>query len=299
MKHILFCLVCSIILLSCSNKKSEATTQAPIEDNRHNTPKVEDKPQEEQGEGIEPPPPSNLKRVPPKHQQPGTPSRPEQENKIIKTAEISLQVQEYHQFNNSIHQRVGRYNAYIASEQQKHQYGIIENSITIKVPIGRFDELIQSFTEKDGKILEKTISSEDVTAEVVDVASRLESKKQARAKYLALLQQAKNVDEMLNVQSEIDDLQEEIEATAARLNYLNQQAAYSTINLRYFQEEANYSYQPAFLSRLGNSLEAGAESIVQFFLFLAASWPWIIIIAVIIFFLIKKNRFRKVKSTSK
>ena len=78
---------------------------------------------------------------------------------------------------------------------------------------------------------EKKITSEDVTTEVIDTRSRLEAKKQVRLRYLDLLKQAKNMEEILSVQSEINGIQEQIESAAGRMEYLQHSSSFSTIHL--------------------------------------------------------------------
>ncbi|MGO8055700.1 DUF4349 domain-containing protein, partial [Rhizobium leguminosarum] len=97
-----------------------------------------------------------------------------------------------------------------------------------KVPVDRFDEAINLLAETDEKILERKIGSEDVTGDVVDTRSRMEAKKQVRERYLDLLKQAKNINEILQVQTEINNIQVDIESAAGRVNYLSHAAALST-----------------------------------------------------------------------
>lgn len=49
----------------------------------------------------------------------------------------------------------------------------------------------------------------------------MQAKMAVRDKYLQLLKQAKNIDETLQVQNEINGIQEDIEAANGRINYCN------------------------------------------------------------------------------
>ena len=153
------------------------------------------------------------------------------DKKIIKTASIQLQLEDYKKFNTNIHSSLKNFGAYIADEKQIENDFRIENSVTIKVPVDQFDNLINSFTADGIKVTEKNISSEDVTGEFVDTKARMQSKMAVRDKYLGLLKQAKNMNEILQVQNEINDIQEDIEAADGRINYLQHSSAYSTVNL--------------------------------------------------------------------
>jgi PBP1b-binding outer membrane lipoprotein LpoB len=70
-----------------------------------------------------------------KNKEPNKPKVPENidwDKKIIKTADVALQVKDYTVFNNTIHSKVKSYGAYIASEEQTQNDGGVQNSISIK-----------------------------------------------------------------------------------------------------------------------------------------------------------------------
>ena len=128
---------------------------------------------------------------------------PDWDKKIIKTAHVTLELKDYNTYNNMLHGKLKSFGAYIAQEQQSETDEQISSDITIKVPVDKFDDLMNSLSGDDVKLLEKNVSTEDVTGEVVDTKSRIEAKQQARLRYLELLKQAKNMNEILQVQNEI------------------------------------------------------------------------------------------------
>jgi hypothetical protein len=214
------------------------------------------------------------------------------DKKIIKNAEVSLELKEYAKYNQSIHAALKSYGAYIANEEQLSDNAKQMNSLMIKVPVAQFQNLMNSFSGDGIKVLQKKISSDDVTGEVIDTRSRLEAKKQTRQRYLDLLKQAKNMKEILEVQTELNSIQEEIESAAGRVSYLNHESAYSTIHLSYFQliagtkspEETN-----SYFFRLKESFRTGVTVIGGFFIFFVSIWP-VILIGTIAFFVWKKKK---------
>lgn len=221
--------------------------------------------------------------------------------KIIKTADLSIEVIDYNAFNASVHHILGSYGAYIGSEQQVETDEQITNTVSIKVPVDRFEALLNQLTsDRKNKLLQKQISSMDVSAEYVDTRSRIETKKQVRAKYYDLLKQARKMDEVLQVQSEIDGITEDIEAASGRLQYLGHQAAYSTINLRYFQVYAGGASdrsQPGFFTSLVESLKKGGGMVLDLVLLIAHLWP-LLIAAVVLWLFLKKRRLYNSKTGS-
>lgn len=201
------------------------------------------------------------------------------DKKIVKTANVTLELEAYNIFNQAIHNSTKRYGAYIAGEQQTEQYGKLENNVTIKVPVDQFDVMMNALPTEGVKVIEKRINTEDVTGEVVDTKSRTEAKKQVRDRYLDLLKQAKNMKEILEVQNEINSIQVDIEAGTGRVGYLVHQAAYSTINLKYYQYVvgANPPNQaPSFVTKVKEAFKDGASIVLGFIVILVTFWPFLL-----------------------
>ena len=90
------------------------------------------------------------------------------DKKIIKNASINLEVKNYQSFNDLLHGNIKRFGGYVAQEEQNQTDYKIENSITIKVPVDQFDDLVTALITGEQKLIEKKITSEDVTTQVVD-----------------------------------------------------------------------------------------------------------------------------------
>jgi hypothetical protein len=201
------------------------------------------------------------------------------DKKIIKTATVNLEVSDYQKFYLSVRDKVKSMGGYIAQEEQSQSDYKIENTMSIKVPVDQFDNAMVSLTGNVTKINERKISSQDVTTEVIDIRSRMEAKKQMRQRYMGLLAQAKNMEEILNVQSEINQVQEEIESATSRVEYLTHSSSYSVINLTYYQvlkagaTEPDPAKEPSFGEKLTTGLATGWSIVSNFFIVLITIWP--------------------------
>ena len=102
---------------------------------------------------------------------------------------------------------------------------------------------------------------------------------------------------MQNVQSEINGIQEEIEAAAGRIQYLGHSTTFSTINLTYYQilnSSAKDTDNPSFGTKLSSAFRTGWNWIGDLFVGLVSVWPLflLIFIAIVIY---KRTRFQKPK----
>lgn len=201
---------------------------------------------------------------------------PDWNKKIIKTAFLKLEVKDFKAYSDIVHRAAKQYGGYVANEEQNQSDEKKESTISIKVPVEQFETLLNQLPSDSDKIIEKKITTEDVTGEVVDTKSRLQAKEQMRLKYLEFLKQAKNMEDVLKVQSEINDIQEEMESASGRINYLSHQSAYSTINLTFFQPLPGYNpsnASPGFFTRTSNAFKTGFNSMAEIFIEIISIWP--------------------------
>jgi hypothetical protein len=206
---------------------------------------------------------------------------PDWDKKIIKTSDINLEVKDYNVYYSSLRENIRNSGGYLAQEEQTESDYKIENKLTIKVPVDQFDNAVSRFTANVEKLNEKRITSQDVTAEYVDTKSRIEAKKQVRLRYMDLLKQAKNMEEILSVQSEINEIQEEIESASGRIEYLGHSSAYSTINLTYYQvlnPSAKSNDAPNFGTKVSGAFKTGWGWITDLFVGLVSIWPLLLLV---------------------
>jgi len=215
------------------------------------------------------------------------------DKKIIKTANLNLEVKDYNVYNTSLREKLKQFGGYIAQEEQSQSEYKIENILTIKIPVDQFDDAVNSISSNVKELNEKKITSEDVTTEVIDTRSRLEAKKQVRLRYLDLLKQAKNMEEILSVQSEINGIQEQIESAAGRMEYLQHSSSFSTIHLTFYQVlngAAIDNDKPTFSTRITNAFRFGWNWIGELSIGIVSIWPLLLAVFGIIIFYKRSNR---------
>ncbi|GGA83573.1 hypothetical protein GCM10011511_03350 [Puia dinghuensis] len=225
-------------------------------------------------------------------------ANPDWDKKIVKTADLNLEVKDFGLFTHRLHEAVRLSGGYIAQEEQTQSVTEISNSVTIKVPVANFDDLLMKLPSDSEKLVDKKISSQDVTMEVVDTKSRLETKKEVRERYLELLRQAHTMKDILAVQNEINDIQGEMDQASGRIAWLGHSAAYSTINLKFYQVLAPGFPQetsPSFFRQLTDSFSEGWKDLSSLLLGLMRLWPLWIGVGFGAYWLRKTMRAAKVK----
>ncbi|RZK96608.1 MAG: DUF4349 domain-containing protein, partial [Hymenobacter sp.] len=129
---------------------------------------------------------------------------------------------------------VSRNGGFLSAATETHADGEWRQEMTIRVPPAQFQSLLSGLVGL-GSIEEKKLSTDDVTAEHADVAARLQTKRAVAQQYTALLAKAQKIKDILAIEEKLGEVREEIEATESRLKTLNNQVAYSTIELTLYQ----------------------------------------------------------------
>lgn len=203
------------------------------------------------------------------------------DKKIIKTAFLKLEVKDFKSYSSLVRKVAKQYGGYVANEEQNQSEEKIESTVSIKVPVGQFESIMDQLPSGAEKVVERKITTDDVTGEVVDMKSRLEARAQMRLKYLEFLKQSKNMEDVLKVQGEINALQEEIESASGRINYLAHQSAYSTINMNFYQPFAGYNPSndhPGFFTRSVAAFKSGFNSITEIIISVISIWPLFLLV---------------------
>ena len=104
-------------------------------------------------------------------------------------------------------------------------------SISVRVPAQSLDEAFLRVEALALEVESRAVTSEDVTDEYVDSQSRLVSLRATEERLLSFLDRAGKVEDALLVQKEISELQQQIETIQGRLNFLEQTAAFSLLEV--------------------------------------------------------------------
>lgn len=219
------------------------------------------------------------------------------DKKIVKTATLNASIENFKTFSQTITAKVKALGGYISNEQQTTSETKLESVVVIKVPVAQFDAAVNSLLQNVKQVDGKQIAAEDVTTEYVDSKARLEAKKQMRQRYLELLQKARNMSEILEVQKEINSIQEEIESVTGRLNYLSQSSAMSTIHFTYYQwleGGGRDTETPGFFAKLFSAFNQGWSWMGDLLVGVVSIWPLLILIVLVVM-LFKKRTLVRVK----
>lgn len=217
------------------------------------------------------------------------------EQKIIKNGNLRFQTSDLNKTAAQIYEGVKKYKAQIQEDREGKGYNSLYRSITIRVPNKDFENLVANVSQGVSYFDTKEISSQDVTEQYIDIEARLKAKKELESRYLELLKKAQKVSEILEIERELSNIREEIEAKQGQLNYLQSRISMSTLEIYFYKQTANTGVTTSYGSKMWNAMKGGFEGISAFFLGLLYIWPFIAFSVIAYYIVRKKIRKRKNK----
>ncbi len=154
----------------------------------------------------------------------------EEERMIIYNAYISLETKDIDGGLAKIRILTEDYGGYVAGTHRS-TYGQQERAdISIRIPQDNFRTAVNEI-ESYGRLLDERTTSEDITERYIDLKARLSNLEKQEKRLLELLDIAKTVEEIIEVEKELSRVRGEIERLQGQINYLERHVEMSLISV--------------------------------------------------------------------
>lgn len=217
--------------------------------------------------------------------------------KLIKTLHYRFEVANIKKSTQAIEAALKKYPAYVESSNLRTEYQLVENHVVLRVQNEYFQQLLNDIDAQALAVEFRNVSTEDVSTDVIDLESRLRTKREVEERYRDILRKkAGTIEELLEAEKQIGLLHEEIEATISRVNYLRAQVNYSTLKLELYQyilPTVADQETPDWGERFTDAFSAGLQGVTKLLLGLVYIWPLLLVVAMaagIVMYLKRKGR---------
>jgi len=155
-----------------------------------------------------------------------TPALPDGSRKLIKTASLTVRVQDLAQAEKAVTEMVRGFSGYISSTDAGEDY----LNMTIRVPQARYEQAL-GFLPPLGKVLSRNEESQDVTLQYFDLEGRLKTKRQLADTFRSYLKQTRSIKDIMAVETRLAELQDEIDVLGGKFSALANLVNFATIQL--------------------------------------------------------------------
>ena len=203
--------------------------------------------------------------------------------KIIYTANLSLESKNYDAARAALDAALAEAGGYLESSSEYSDAGDSRSvSLTYRVPQQNYENFLAAVAEA-GNVTYKNQQADDVTAQYMDVETRLENLKNQRTRLQQLQQQADNLSDLLEIESSLTDVQSQIESWQSQLDWYSNQVQQCTVYVN-LSELQNYTpTDESFLGSVGAAFAQGWSNFVnglqQLAVWLAGAWPVVLVVA--------------------
>jgi hypothetical protein len=183
-----------------------------------------------------------------------------------------------------------------------------EAQIVIRVPAEQLDKALEQIKKDVVEVQNENRSGQDVTAEYVDLQSRLKNYESAEAQLEEIMDNATKTEDVVNIFNQLVYYREQIELVKGQMKYYEEAAALSAITIRIVAEE---TIQPVVIGKwqpqgvaleavqdLINFLKGFVNFLIRFVIFILPVMIFIFI-PVYLAFIGVRALFRKMRGSKK
>lgn len=225
-----------------------------------------------------------------------------QDRMIIHTAQMYINVKNLADSQGKLEEKVDKYDGYVVeSSINQTDDRDASGNMTVRIPAKHFKPFLADTDDIAAEVVEKNISGQDVTEEYVDLSSRLASKKVVEKRLITFMEEAEKTSDLLTISADLAEIQEEIEVIVGKMNYLDNQADFSTVHIH--MSEANVTVPEIDSSKLNtwentkkqfmtsvNTILAAGSSFVVFFIGNIPMIALILLAVAIVYVFVRKKR---------
>jgi len=155
-----------------------------------------------------------------------------EERMIVRTGEVSLVVDDVIEAMDEIAQVVEELGGYVVSSRVSGEEKDMRGRISFRVPADKFDLALTELRDLAVRVESESTDSQDVTEEYIDLQARLNNAEATENQYLALLEKAEEVEDILKIYDSLSRVRNEIEQIKGRMQYLERTTSMSLIWVR-------------------------------------------------------------------
>lgn len=227
------------------------------------------------------------------------PAPPADTRKLIAKGNVEIKVkpENVDSIYDNINALIKKHNGYKSSEKQNE----FRYSVSASIPSASFEDFTDALNKVGGKMSDKSINVQDVTDAYTDLVSEIKSKEAALEQYRVLLKRANKISEIIEIQSKIDYIQNDLDIMNGRRVNIDRKVAYSVVDIDLIIVKKEMAKDddddtPSFGSELVDSLSDGWAIIKFLVVFLLRLWPFFIIGGIVYFFYKKRKGESKTSS---
>lgn len=210
--------------------------------------------------------------------------------KIIERISMSVQTKEFDALMTGIDTRIAEFGGYVESSDVYGNgfdtYGNRDARIVIRIPSDKSDAFVD-FVSENSAVTNKTVTTDDVTLQYVDVESRISALNLEKTSLENLLAEATTMEDIIYVQEKLMDVIYELESAQSQLRTFDNLIDYTTITLSVYEVDRTVVVEEQtaweeIATRFTGNVEDIKDAVVDGFIFVMGESPYLLIYVIVI-----------------
>jgi hypothetical protein len=205
---------------------------------------------------------------------------------IVYNGSITVRVDDVNKAANELVGLAAGTGGFVGGDQRSLDAGKSTATLTLRIPADKFSKTLDGISHVgNGKEQSRQVSTQDVTANVVDLAARIQAQQASVDRVRALLAKAQTIAEITSVESELSRREADLESLKGQQRSLDDLTALSTIAATLLGPDAAAPAKPkpaagGFIGGLKNGWHAFAATIGVVLTVLGAVLPFALVLGV-------------------
>lgn len=178
-------------------------------------------------------------------------------------------------------------------------------TLSVRIPEDKLEAFVAKISSSDTfNILRNSLSTEEVTDTYYDLKAQLDALMAQEARLTELMNEAKNLSDMLTIENKLTSVRREINSVSSRIQYYDKAVAMSFVEITLDEVE---KYEPTkektFFDKVGEAFVGAWEVFGEFLSGAVIVFLWILpfvltlgVIAAIVIVVVLKNKKKKAKA---
>ena len=225
--------------------------------------------------------------------------------KLIRTVTIRAETDDQDALLEDLDAKLADLGGYVQSKSVNNNKSSSRTAtMVLRIPAEKLDAFVDH-VQGETNILSVNETAEDITMSYIDVQSHIKALETEEARLLELIEQAKNLDDLLRLETKLTDTRANLERYRSQLKNYDNKVDYATVNLTITEvkeftvvEEEEPTIWQRIGSGFGNSMSGVWDILKEVFVFHVVALPYIVLLGavpVVVLFIVRMTKKRSKK----
>ncbi|HEY2887987.1 MAG TPA: DUF4349 domain-containing protein [Candidatus Limnocylindrales bacterium] len=197
---------------------------------------------------------------------------------IVRTGSISIEVPKVDPALLQVRTAILALGGYVSDSDQSNDVNSAMASVTYRIPVARWQDALDAITGIAAKVDSAKSNATEVTGQVLDLGARIDNLKTTELALQAIMARATKISDVLAVESQLSDVQGQIEQLSTQQAHLKDSASLATLTVLFALPPTPETIQTSRGWDPGAQLDEASSALLGIGQALASAGIWLVVV---------------------